>query len=63
MVVGSTGLFTSVPFSIADLFSCTPAKVSTHVQSQTKLQPSLNRTTVIPSGRDPSPLSTSGWPP
>ena len=44
----------------ADLFRCTPAKVSTHVQSQTKLLPPLNRKTVIPSGRDLPPLSNLG---
>ena len=47
----------AVPASIADLFRCIAAKVSTHVQSQTKLIPPLNGKTVIQSGRDPSPLS------
>ena len=35
-------LFAAVPAFIADLFRRTPAKVSTHVQSQTKLLPPLN---------------------
>ena len=46
-----------MPASIADLFRCTPAKVSTHVQSQTKLLHQLNGKIFIPSGRDTSPLS------
>ena len=50
----------TVPASIADLFRCTPAKVSTHVVSQTKLLPPLNGKTVIPSGRNPSLLSNPG---
>ena len=37
-----------------------PSKVSTHVQSQTKLLPPLNGKTVIPSGCDPFPLSNPG---
>ena len=56
----SSALFAAVPTSIADLLRCTPAKVSTHVQSQTKLLPPLNGKTVIPSGRDPTPLSNPG---
>ena len=56
----SSALFAAVPASIADLFMRTPAKVSTHVQSQTKLLPPLNGKTVIPSGRYPSPLSNPG---
>ena len=55
-----SALFAAMPASIADLFRCTPAKVSTHVQSQTKLLPPLNGKTVMPSGRDPSPLSNPG---
>ena len=39
-------LFAAVPASIADLFRRTPAKVSTHVQSQTKLLPPLNGKTL-----------------
>ena len=35
----SSALFAAKPASIADLFRCAPAKVSTHVQSQTKLDP------------------------
>ena len=53
----SSARFAAVPASIADLFRCAPAKVSTHVQSQTKLPPPLNGKTVIPSGWDPSPLT------
>ena len=53
----SSALIAAVPDSIADLFRCTQAKVWAHVQSQTKLVPPLNGKTVIPSGRDPSPLS------
>ena len=49
-----------VPASIADLTRCTLTKVSTHVKSQTKLLPPLNRKSVIPSGREPSPLSNPG---
>ena len=59
----SSALFAAMPASIADLyhlFRCTPAKVSTHVQSHTKLLPPLKGKTVIPSGRDPSPLSNPG---
>ena len=58
--LNSSELFAAVPASIADLFRCTPAKASTHVQSQTKLLPPLNGNTVIPSGRDSSPLSNPG---
>ena len=56
----SSALFVAVKASIADLFRCTSAKVSTHVQYQTKLLPPLNGKTDIPSGRDPSPLSNPG---
>ena len=56
----SSALFAAMPASLADLFRCTPTKVSTHVQSQTKLLPPLNGKTVIQSGRDPSPLSNPG---
>ena len=52
-----SSVFAAVAASIADLFRCTPAKVSTHVQSQTKLLPPLNGKTVTPSGRDPLLLS------
>ena len=55
--------FAAGPASIADLFRCTPAKVSTHAQSQTKLLPPLGskrETVLLPSGRDPSPLTNTG---
>ena len=51
-------LLGAVCTSIADLFRCTPAKSSTHVQSQTKLLPPPNGKTA--EGRDPSPLSNPG---
>ena len=55
----SSALFAAMPASIADLFKCTPAKVSTPVQSQTKLLQPLNGKTVMPSGYL-SPLSNQG---
>ena len=61
----SSAPFAAVPVSIADLFRCTPAKVSANMQSQTKLLPSVSGETVISSGPQtmlgiPSPLSKPG---
>ena len=56
----SSALFAAAPAYIVDLMRSTLAKVSTHVKSETKLLPLLNRKTVVPSGCDPSPLSNSG---
>ena len=38
-----SSLFTAAPASIANLFRCTPAKVSMHVQSQTKQSPTTTK--------------------
>ena len=61
----SSAPFAAVPVSVADLFRCTPAKVSANMQSQTKLLPSVSGETVISSGPQtmlgiPSPLSKPG---